>query len=765
MSRFRDEAIWRIEQASKQSSTSLNLNGLELINIPSELWELTDLLYLDLGNNYLHSLPSSICKLTQLETLFLYENKLTSLPKEICALENLVELHLHVNTIYELPEDIDCLKSLKSLNITRNKLRALPPKIGRLSHLKWLNACDNSISSLPNEIGNIDTLQVLTLRNNQINTFPSQACKLSNLKVIDLSNNSIRKIATNIDEMRKLEELDLSNNCLEHIPKNIGQLLYLRKLILNNNQISKLPENINNLSNLTVLHLSNNRLSHINNNICQLKSLQYLNISKNNISELPKNIGALSKLAHLNIGYNIIDELPLSIAKIEQLDVFTIEPNPLRYPPAEVLLYGSDAALKFIRNISKEGRPRYEAKLLILGDGNEGKTCVSRALRGEPFIHQSTTRGMEVIPWTFNNPDQIKDVDSKITLNIWDFEGQEISHQSHQFFLTKRSLYVVVFNGLKRFDINKIEYWLDTIRSRAPKSNVTLVATHCEERVPIIPLDRLKRDYPDLLSSEKFFFAVGCENDRNVAKLRNHIQNQSTQLEVMGEYWPKNLFDAEKMIRSIAKNKPNVKRKELYEIFDKSGVSKGDYYWLSCVLGDTGTITQFPDTPELKDFVVLKPQWLTKAISIVLENDYLINHKGECSKTWLRKTWDMEYPDMYQLFYYCMREFELIYPLETNPEICLIPLRFAHAIPKTIPWERIDGIKERRISYKLGIRPPFGIMSRFIVKTHHMIHKTNTMPMGVYWYDGVFLRDGEGDSISQALCEFNKDERTLTITV
>jgi hypothetical protein len=56
-------------------------------------------------------------------------------------------------------------------------------------------------------------------------------------------------------------------------------------------------------------------------------------------------------------------------------------------------------------------------------------------------------------------------------------------------------------------------------------------------------------------------------------------------------------------------------------------------------------------------------------------------------------------------------------------------------------------------------------MSRFIVKTHHMIAKTDLMPMGVFWQNGVFLRTGQNANLSEALCEFDNDARTLSITV
>ena len=95
---------------------------------------------------------------------------------------------------------------------------------------------------------------------------------------------------------------------------------------------------------------------------------------------------------------------------------------------------------------------------------------------------------------------------------------------------------------------------------------------------------------------------------------------------------------------------------------------------------------------------------------------------------------------------------------------CLVPLRFGYTKPD-IPWSPISGAKERRVEYKLNMRPPMGIMSRFIVKTHHMIAKTNRYKKGVYWYNGVFLRMGEGEYRSEALCEFDNENKILSFTV
>jgi internalin A len=268
-------------------------------------------------------------------------------------------------------------------------------------------------------------------------------------------------------------------------------------------------------------------------------------------------------------------------------------------------------------------------------------------------------------------------------------------------------LYIVVFKGREQFRYEMLEYWLDTIRSRAPGVEVVLVATECELKLPHVPLDRLKAQYPALLQNDPFFFPVGCADNKNIPDLKEHLKKLAARLELVGKPWPKNYADSEKAIKAAAQEKAHCTRKELYDLFKDSAVNKKDFNRLAAFLGDTGMITHFPGVPELEDFIVLRPQWLTKAISHVLEHEHLVKNFGECTMDWLRGEWEHEYPELYLKFYYCMKEFELCYPLEDIPRTNLVPLRFSYAKPP-IPWSEIPGAKERRIQYRFNITPPAG---------------------------------------------------------
>ena len=78
--------------------------------------------------------------------------------------------------------------------------------------------------------------------------------------------------------------------------------------------------------------------------------------------------------------------------------------------------------------------------------------------------------------------DHPSEQDITMQLKAWDFGGQVIYHATHQFFLTNRSLFIVVWNARHGYEQGKLYYWLDAIKSRAPESPVLIVATHTDER-------------------------------------------------------------------------------------------------------------------------------------------------------------------------------------------------------------------------------------------------------------------------------------------
>ncbi len=195
--------------------------------------------------------------------------------------------------------------------------------------------------------------------------------------------------------------------------------------------------------------------------------------------------------------------------------------------------------LSFLRELEESGTTRYEAKLLVVGEGGTGKSSLLRALRNQSFEQGlSTTHGIEVDQLVFPHPQQPQ---TTVTLNTWDFGGQQIYHATHQFFLTSRSVYLVTWNARLGVEQGRLHYWLETIKALAPNAPVLLVATHIDERAPDLNYAAFKETYPQLAGHVSISNAKGT----GIAQLQATIAELAMELPIMGQPWPQKWLQAE----------------------------------------------------------------------------------------------------------------------------------------------------------------------------------------------------------------------------
>jgi len=102
----------------KNLRTLLLHDASSLVELPTEIGNLTNLVVFELAGSAIMSLPASIGKLQNLEELYLSELKaLTTLPEEIGNLTHLKKLYLNGSGITILPESFHKLSNLSYLNI------------------------------------------------------------------------------------------------------------------------------------------------------------------------------------------------------------------------------------------------------------------------------------------------------------------------------------------------------------------------------------------------------------------------------------------------------------------------------------------------------------------------------------------------------------------------------------------------------------------------------------------------------------------------
>ncbi len=101
------------------------------------------------------------------ETLDLSGKGLTEVPSYIFNRTNLVGLDLSNNSLDgALQAEIRFLGNLKFLDLSNNKFTGVPAEIGQLEDLEVLDLSDNLLTGLPNELGNLSNLKLLDVSGN-----------------------------------------------------------------------------------------------------------------------------------------------------------------------------------------------------------------------------------------------------------------------------------------------------------------------------------------------------------------------------------------------------------------------------------------------------------------------------------------------------------------------------------------------------------------------------------------------------------------------
>ncbi len=564
---------------------------------------------------------------------------------------------------------------------------------------------------------------------------PPEIWQLTNLQVLDLEANKLSQLPPEIGLLINLEELRLAYNQLSQFPPEIGQLTHLQKLSLSDNQLSQLPPELWLLASLQRLWVENNPLGEIPPDIVRLTNLQELNLSNTKLKRLPIAIGQLTNLQTL-----IVADVPT-----------------LQTPPPEIVARGTADILAFLRELQEGSITRYESKLLIVGEGGTGKSSLLRALRNDTFDpHLSTTHGIEVDHLNIAHSSQ------EIILNTWDFGGQHIYHATHQFFLTKRSLYIVVWNARLGVEQGRLGYWLETIKAHAPDAPVLLVATHVDERIPDLNYQLYKGAYPQIVGN----LAVSNKKGEGIAELKMVLADQALGLPLMGQPWPAKWVRAEQVL--LARPEHHIDADTYVHCCStcevEADIARGS---LGNYLHDLGKILSFRDDYVLSNLIVLKPNWVTKAISRVLADEATNRKQGILLHADLPRIWAVDEEDrpyeahLYPIFLRLMERFYLSYQIEADvpgdhSTSSLIPQLLPYQPPIGLPtWPKSPptGQSQVEMVYRFDFVPA-GIMSWFIVRTHRFSQH-------LHWREGVLLAY-EGH---QARVELNPMQRELRLLV
>jgi len=445
-------------------------------------------------------------------------------------------------------------------------------------------------------------------------------------------------------------------------------------------------------------------------------------------------------------------------------------------------------------------------------------------------ILNSATHGIEVNThiWNYSTLNQLqnknrnrnekeekKDKDDEVEYSTWDFSGQNDYYNTHHYFLSNRSIFLVLYRmdkGIK--GLESLDFWLKSLSSHLnqnycdengkPFYSIIIIGTFLDSIINDNQNDENKNlrqskimEIYDKngLRSPPFYFEVSCSTLENIEELREIIFNISLSHSYMGEKIPIGYLTIEKSIYELRKLKQDH---PIIEIQDLINHVQSQYQSFEFdiefvkrslrLFHEWGICIYFDEPNELSNIVILDPQHFTKTILGDLfkadESIRQLRLNGIIDYSQLNKIWNGP-TNLIDIYLSLLQKFEVCFMLEDqqsgnesenknqnqnqnqNEKKLIIPNLLSEDKIKTIENElekkwsitiRRGEIEiERIFSFN---QVPSEMVSRLLVRFHDKIVDN------IIWRRGVLLKhfDDKNENIL-CLLEVKMDENLFEIRI
>ncbi len=665
-------------------------------------------------------------KLTGAVLLDLTGLDLETLPEQLRELAQLKALNLGGNRLTNLPEWLMELGLLESINLSRNQFTVLPDSLGQLTQLRQLRVWCNQLAALPDSLGQLIQLQLLDVWNNQLTALPDSLAQLTQLQLLNISRNQFITLPDSLGQLTQLQELDISNNQLTAIPDSLTQLIQLQRLDISYNRLTTLPESMGRLATLRVFDAAFNDLTTLPDGL-RHQVFQELWLQEN---------------PHLGLDQALLGKYIESYVRD-----YT---EKRRTSPATIL-----AAYFGARD--KDGRALNEIKLVLVGRGAAGKTSiVQRLVKGTFRRKHKETQGIDISRW------QLSCGEHEVTINLWDFAGQVITHATHQFFLSSNSVYVLVLTGREDTQKSDADYWLRLIRAFAGDADndtaPVIVALNKWKEHPF-KLDRnlLKEKYPFIID----FIETDCQSGLGIDLLKAKLAATVEPMEIVRQPFKLSWWKIKERLEKAQRKKNYLPYSEFQATCAKLGeTDTGSQRILAEVFHALGIALNYGQDERLRNSTVLNPRWVTEGIYTLLRQAVSDDGSAELTLERVRQVLPNEPEEMRFYLIELMRRFDLAFPLNESGDRWLVPQRLPAEQPELgTEWRAIQDSTRLKYSYPVI---PEGLLPRFITRSYPLSEGAEdggeSLPR---WVNGVILEDRG----ARSLVRVDEEEREIQVVV
>ncbi|AQW59950.1 COR domain-containing protein [Vibrio owensii] len=717
-------------------------------------------------------------------------------PSIFDELKNLTSIDLHIDSnnpvSFEVPQHVFNLRIHIDNRIKADNFDILNSE--NLKYFSWYGMFTGAILSRINKMKELNEVSIISHFKPEIESYDFRENKeIKKLTIYDIHGISIdntpalaKKIPQNIFLNENIEDVTiLGLNIKSHNFSSINRAtnLNLSSSILDSSILKTALE----LESLITLYLTNmpidtngikenKKIKRLYLNKCNIKNLDFiksltnielLHVDLNPIEEIPNNLPKkLRRISAcgckiINIPKSIALSLEINVGKTRERAIkegtINLSENPLQNPPLELLAQGRESIIEYYSSMTGKTTTLNEAKVVFVGDGAAGKTSLMKRLVSDDFDErESQTDGIEIM--NYKVP-----LENECCINaaIWDFGGQQILQATHQLFLSKRSIYVLVVEDRKN-DLHKdqdIEQWLTQINSLGGKPPIIVVKNKIDENPHgDIQTNRLKTKFPNIVA----FHEVSCLKGTGLDRLSATLNRCIIDLPMRRLELPQNWLNVKNELKSQAQTHDLLHLNTYQEICSKHDIrNKVAKETLLRLLHDLGEVIAFEELKK-HNTAILEPSWITEGIYGLIRSRPLAENNGVISIKEAQAALDSysdavgRFEDKASYILDAMETFQLCHRT-VGSETYLIPI----LLPPQIDTSAIDSelVQEDSIRFMFKFEKflPPNLMPMLLVRIHEWIHGDKR------WRTGAILTPSH--LRAQAKLELAKVERELHIQI
>lgn len=649
---------------------------------------------------------------------------------------------------------LDKLAKLRVLFCDATLVSDLSP-LANLTALQLLSCSSTLVSDL-SPLANLTKLQSFSCGRTQVSDL-SPLANLTALRWLVFPSTRVSDLAP-LAKLTTLQSLDCSSTQISDLSP-IANLTALQSLFCYKTQVSNLAP----LAKLTALKMFDCYQTQVSDlaPLAKLTALQSLNCSETEVSDLSPILAKI--LNGIDVKWETWGEHHQEdTAAVYQLPAILVRDCPLVIPPAEVAQESPQAVRDYFGDVGDDGRTLNEVKIVFLGEASAGKTSLVKRLLGEAFdSKESQTHGIRIRQAPF-----VMDDGDTVTAHLWDFGGQEVMHATHQFFLSQRSIYVLLLNS--RND-DHAEKWLKLAASFGGRSPVLVVLNKVDEN-PSFDVNRknLSEKYPQI----RDYFRVSARSGTGIAELREALRREIDRAETRRTPFPKHWLAVKEHFSNMQAD--YIESAEYRAVCEKNGLTRSfSQDVLLQFLHDLGLVINFRTLKNF-DTQILNPLWLTNGVYRIINSeivaraggllreqdfDAVINDPRYLAGNTSERVF--QYP-VNKLLYIVrvMQEFELCFPLDTR----------SYIVPQLLPVQEPVVILEGSVLRFVIQFPDFlpdSVFPRLMVKLHPYISGFSEAVAGKsllsqIWRTGMVLHK---PTFFNALARVRWDKEDQTILV